>query len=124
MGMIMAVTLNLDPRVVPLTQLDNGVYRVAGTRIPLERVIESHLSGASPEEIVDSFDTLRLADVYSVIGYYLENKNAVEEYLRAQEEEGARAQRAIESSCSPRPGFKEELLRRKSLMESPNVEAG
>src|SRR5437764_683477 len=92
-GQIMAVTLSLEPRVVPLTRLENGVYRVTETRIPLERIIESYRAGATPEEIVDSFDTLRLSDVYTLIGYYLDHKEAVEDYVREQDEEGEKMQR-------------------------------
>jgi uncharacterized protein (DUF433 family) len=111
-GDIMAVILNLDPSAVPLTRLDNGVYRVTGTRIPLERIVEHHRAGETPEQIVDAYDTLRLADVYTIIGYYLDHKEAVEEYVREQDEEGEAMRRMIEAAQPPRPGFKEELLRR------------
>src|SRR5438552_3478292 len=103
----MAITLTLEPRAVPLTRLENGVYRVTETRIPLERIVEYHKAGESPESIVDAFDTLRLADVYAVISYYLEHKEAVEEYLRQQEEAAAALRRMIEASQPQRPGFKE-----------------
>jgi len=117
----MTTILNLEARTVPLTRLDNGVYRVTGARIPLERVIESHRAGATPQEIVDSFDTLRLADVYSLIGYYLDHQKEVEQYLREQEEEGEKVRHLMETAQPARPGFKEELLRRKMLLEDDTV---
>jgi uncharacterized protein (DUF433 family) len=117
----MSVTLNLDPRAVPLTRLENGVYRVTGTRIPLERVIESFNDGASPEEIVGSFDTLRVSDVYTILGYYLDHKEEVEEYLREQNEEAAKMRQMIETAQPPKPGLREELLRR---MEKGNAPTG
>lgn len=118
------MTTILNQSVVPLTRMDNGVYRVSGTRIPLERVIESHKAGATPADIVDSFDTLNLADVYSVIGFYLKNPDAVESYLREREAEAVKLQQAVETSQTPRPEFKKELLRRNALLEAGNAEAG
>jgi uncharacterized protein (DUF433 family) len=120
----MAINLPLEPRVVPLTRLENGVYRVTGTRISLELVVESFQDGATPEEIVDSFDSLRLADVYTILGYYLDHKEDVEQYLREQDEAAEKLRQEIEASQPPRPGFKEELLRRKALVEKRDAEAG
>jgi len=90
----------------------------------LERVIESHKAGATPADIVDSFDTLNLADVYSVIGFYLKNIDAVEAYLREQEAESVKVLRVVEGSQPARPEFKMELLRRNALLEAGNAEAG
>ncbi|HEY7313769.1 MAG TPA: DUF433 domain-containing protein [Gemmataceae bacterium] len=120
----MASNLVLEPLSVPLTRMDNGVYRVTGTRIPLERIVESYKNGATPEGIVDSFDTLRLSDVYRLIGYYLDHREEVERYLREQEEQAEEVRRKIEASQPARPGLKEELLRRKALLEKGNAKTG
>jgi len=119
----MAVILNLDPRPVPLVRSENGVYRVTESRLPLERIVEGYKAGATPEEIVDSFDILRLSDVYTLIGYYLEHKEEVEAYLREQDVEAEAVRREIEAAQPPRPGFKEELLRRKALLEKRDAPA-
>lgn len=116
--------LILEPRPIPLTRLENGVYRVTGTRIPLERIIEEYKDGATPEEIVSSFDTLRLSDVYMLIGYYLDHREEVEQYLREEEKLAEEIRRMIEAAQPPRPGLKEELLRRKALLEKDNAPAG
>jgi uncharacterized protein (DUF433 family) len=118
----MAVILDLQPRAVPLTRLDNGVYRVTGCRIPLERIVEHYQAGATPEQIVEAYDTLRLADVYTLIGYYLDHKEEVEAYLREQDEEAEALRREIEAAQPARPGFREELLRRKALRENANTQ--
>jgi uncharacterized protein (DUF433 family) len=120
----MGSPLPLPPRTVPLTRLENGVYRVTGTRIPLERIVEHFQAGQTPEDIVDCFDTLRLADVYAVIAYYLEHKEEVEEYLREQDAKAEELRRMIETTQPPRPGLKEELLRRKALREQGNAQNG
>jgi len=120
----MISTLLLESRPIPLIRLENGVYRVTGTRIPLERVIEAYKDGATPEEMVDSFDTLRLSDVYTLIGYYLDHREEVEQYLREEEELAGEIRRKIEAVQPPRPGLKEELLRRKALVEKGNAPTG
>jgi uncharacterized protein (DUF433 family) len=117
-------TLAAEPQALPLTRLDNGVYRVTGTRIPLERVIECYKAGLTPEAIVDAYDSLQLADVYTLIGYYLAHTKEVEEYLGQQEEDAEEVRRMIEKAMPPRPGFREELLRRKALREQGNAQAG
>jgi uncharacterized protein (DUF433 family) len=101
--MMISMTLPLEPRAIPLTRLENGVYRVTGTRIPLERIIEEYKDGATPEEIVSSFDTLRLPDVYTLIGYYLDHKEEVEQYLREEEKLAEEIRRKIEAVQSSRP---------------------
>src|SRR4051812_21589826 len=102
----------IAPQPIPLTRIPDGTWRVTGTRIPLERVVESYKQGATPETIVDCFDTLQLADVYAVISYYLNHTEEVEAYLRESEAEAAEIRHQIEARQPPRPGFREELLAR------------
>src|SRR5262249_9465438 len=106
----MSLALDLTPRPVQLTQLECGAYRVTGTRIGLEIVIEEYKDGASPEEIVESFDTLRLADVYTIIGYYLDHTEEVEQHLREEELDAEALRREIEASQPPRAEIRERLL--------------
>ncbi|HEY7156264.1 MAG TPA: DUF433 domain-containing protein [Gemmataceae bacterium] len=121
----MTLTLALEPRAVPLTRLENGVYRVTGTRIPLERIVECYQDGMTPEDIVRDFDTLSLPDVYAVISYYLDHKDAVEEYMRERDKAAEALRRMIEADPSQRPGWREELLARRARMEKDNdVPAG
>lgn len=72
---------------VPLQTDKNGVIRVGGTRVPLETVIHAFQRGATPEQIVISFPVLKLADVYTVIAYYLQQRHSVDEYVRQADEE-------------------------------------
>lgn len=121
----MSSTLVLEPLTIPLVRLENGVYRVTGTRIPLERIVECYQEGMTPEDIVRDFDTLRLADVYIVISYYLDHKEAVEEYMREQKQEAEAIRRMIEASQPRHADLREELLARRARMEKGNdVPAG
>jgi uncharacterized protein (DUF433 family) len=84
-----------DP--VPLRHDLGGVIRVGQTRVTLETVVGSFEDGATPEEIVLHYPTLRLADVYAVIAYYLRHQEDVREYLREREEKGERNRQYAES---------------------------
>src|SRR5207245_8932654 len=104
--------LTVENRTVPLTQDETGRWRVARTRIPLERIVECHKAGITPEGIIEDYDTLRLADVYSVISFYLDHKEDVEEYIRFWDDRAREVEQMVKAAQPPRPGLKEELLAR------------
>jgi len=70
-----------------LTRTKFDEIRLTGSRIGLLHVVRYFNQGASPEMIVARFPTLRLAHVYKVIAFYLDNRGAVEEYIRRSDEE-------------------------------------
>ena len=72
-----------DP--VPITQDDSGMIRINGTRVTLQTLVYAFRQGDSPEQIVESYPVLRLADVYTVIAYYLNRREEVDAYVREQE---------------------------------------
>ena len=63
------------------------------------------------EEIVSHYPVLRLADVYAVIAYYLNNQATVENCLRQQREEAQKTWEQIEAK-SDYQTFRERLLAR------------
>ena len=69
---------------IPLAKGGDGVYRIGGTRVTLDLVIQAFQRGATAEEIVQKFDSLALSDVYQVIGYYLRHREELAEYLDKQ----------------------------------------
>jgi uncharacterized protein (DUF433 family) len=96
--------------------LENGAYRIADTRIPLELVIHSFDEGDTPETIVQDFSSLRLADVYAVLTYYLTHRKEIERYMRETEADVAAIRKEIEAHQPPRPGFGAELRARYEKM--------
>lgn len=123
----MSIELPLSPLPVPLFRLENGVYRVTNTRIALDLVVNQFKAGRSPEQIVESFDSLRLADVYTLIGYYLDHTAEVEHYLQVEEAEAGELRKKIEAFQGPPRVTREILLARKARMEEEarrNAEAG
>ena len=63
--------------------------------------------------------------MYTLIGYYLDHTDEVEQYLRAQGEEADELRRQIEARQGPSPITREVLLERKRRMEEAkrNAEA-
>jgi uncharacterized protein (DUF433 family) len=111
----MALTITSLP--VPLREDAQGVLRVGNTRVTLDTVLTAYKGGAVPEQIVRDFDTLKLADVYAVIGYYLLHRAEVEAYLR----ERRRVAREVRKEAEARfdqTGLKERLLARRKQAQS------
>lgn len=104
--------LDFDRPAVPLRTDAQGVVRVGGRRVTLDTVIGAFRRGATPEEIVQDYSWLQLADVYAVIAFYLQNQPAVEAYLQEQQQKGEATQRQMETLFDPR-GVRERLLARR-----------
>src|SRR2546423_15657834 len=84
-------------QTLPLRLAEDGTIRIADSRVSLDSVVHHYKLGASAEQIAQKFPALDLADIYAAIAYYLNNKEAVEEYLRWQEAQGDEVQGKIES---------------------------
>ena len=81
-------TVDFEPLSVsvPLREDPPGVFRVGKSHVLLELVIHAFKAGATPEAIVQSYDTLSLADVYAVVSRYLADPAPFEGYLRKCDE--------------------------------------
>jgi uncharacterized protein (DUF433 family) len=90
-----SLVIHQDPAPIRIDK--GGAVRVGKTRVTLETVMHSFKGGDSPEDILDSFPTLQLADIYSVIGYYLRHTEEVDEFLRQGEIEAERIRQKIEA---------------------------
>jgi uncharacterized protein (DUF433 family) len=79
--------------IVPLHMDELGVIYVDNTQITFEVIIRAFLNGALPEQIVEVYDELKLADVYAIIVYYLKNIDEMDDYIeRAELESPSRSQ--------------------------------
>jgi uncharacterized protein (DUF433 family) len=64
-----------------------ATYFVRGSRVSLDSIVHSFLSGDSAESIRDNFPTLTLQQVYGAIAYYLGHQAEIDAYLRAGQED-------------------------------------
>lgn len=97
---------------IKLTKTEDGVFRIGNSRVSLDTVIIAFNQGATPEQIVEDYDSLELAEVYAAISYYLQHREEVEKYLAERKIQRETLRRKVESRTDPR-GIRERLLARR-----------
>jgi hypothetical protein len=119
-------TLDFEPLIVavPLREEPPGVFRVGKSRVLLELVLRAFKAGATPEAIVQSYDSLNLADVYAVVSRYLSAPAPFEDYLRQCDEVAAQTRRKIEEFQGPQGNLRAILLARAKAKEEERAQAG
>jgi uncharacterized protein (DUF433 family) len=108
----MAIADTLVATPPPLRLDPNGTLYVGETRVPLDTVVGVYETGMSPEEIVRRYDTLRLADVFGVLSFYLAHREEVEAYLSERRHLAAEV-RAENQARFPTQGSRDKLLARR-----------
>jgi len=88
-----------------------GGIRIGQSRVTLDSVLATYHHGSTPEEIAIQFSVLSLADIYSTIAYYLNNRQFIDSYLeqRHKDAEALRTQRAKNHNL---PELRQRLLNR------------
>jgi uncharacterized protein (DUF433 family) len=107
------LTLTIVAEQPPLVKDADGVIRVGDTRITLDTVVSAFQEGATAEEIVYQYPSLNLADVYAVLGYYLQRQVEVDTYLQRRREQVQVVRESNEARYTPQ-GIRERLLARRS----------
>jgi uncharacterized protein (DUF433 family) len=97
----------------PLKTNADGVVRVGNTRVTLDTVIAVFNQGTTAEEIVYRYPSLRLADVYATIGFYLNHQQEVETYLQQRQQQAQEIRKMNEARFDPQ-GLRDRLLARKA----------
>lgn len=105
------MTLVITAEPVPLTTDTDGVVRVGKTRVTLDTVIKTFQNGATAEEIVYRYPSLKLADVYTTISFYLNHQQEVETYLQ-QRQNQAQIIRKMNEARFDTQGLRDRLIAR------------
>lgn len=98
------------PEGIPLDYDHSGTIRVKGSRVTLDTLVACMQMGDTREEIHEGFPSVTLAQINTILDWYLNNQVEADEYLREQEAEAERIRQWIESQ----PGYmvlREKLLR-------------
>ncbi|MBE9067069.1 DUF433 domain-containing protein [Leptolyngbya cf. ectocarpi LEGE 11479] len=101
----------------PLEVNPDNVVLVGKTRVTLDTVVAIFKQGATAEEIVHRYPTLKLADVYSTIAFYLNHQQMVETYLAERQSQSGTIQQLNEARLDPN-GIRDRLLNRKHAQEA------
>lgn len=107
------MTLAVVAESAPLKTNADGVVRVGNTRVTLDTVIAVFKQGTTAEEIVYRYPSLRLADVYATIGFYLNHQQDVETYLQQRQQQAQEIRKMNEARFDPQ-GLRDRLLARKA----------
>ena len=106
------MSLAIQNEILPFTADSDGVVRIGKTRVTLDTIIRAFSDGATPEEISQQYPTLDLADVYSVIGYYLRRREEIEDYLQRERQQAEKIRMQNETRFDPQ-GIRERLMARR-----------
>lgn len=98
---------------IPLETDSDGVIRVSNTRVTLDTIVQAFGDGATAEEIGQQYPSVPLADIYSVIGYYLRHTAEVDAYVQQRQEQAERVREMNEARFNP-VGVRERLLARQA----------
>ena len=99
----------------PLIRWEDGTIRIQGSRVKLDNIINEFKAGATAEQIQDSFPSAALREIYGAIFYYLENQEAIEQYLRLQSEAEEEGVRFIDDHFD-NTALRERILARRGLL--------
>ena len=105
------MTLVVTAEPVPLKADIDGVVRVGKTRVTLYTVIKTFQNGATAEEIVYRYPSLKLADVYTTISFYLNHQQEVETYLQQRQNQAQTIYKMNEARFDPQ-GLRDRLIAR------------
>ena len=95
---------------IPLVVTEHGTIRIKGSRVSLDSIVHHFKLGATAEQIVQSFPSLRLGDVYSSIAYYLTHRQEMEVYLEQQQAAADGLQGQLEAN----PAYQSEIAELRS----------
>ncbi|MFQ4136947.1 DUF433 domain-containing protein [Nodosilinea sp. PGN35] len=106
----MALAIKAEP--LPLATSSDGTVRVGGTRVTLDTIVAVFKHGATAEEIVHRYPSLKLGDVYASIAFYLNHQEDVEEYLQQRQQQAQEIRQMNEARFDPQ-GLRDRLLARR-----------
>ena len=77
-----------------------GRARIAGKRIPVSSVYRWFLQGCGPEDILEKFDGIALAEIYAAISYALSNLEEITREIEGEDRLTARASQAARAPAA------------------------
>ena len=88
--------------------IDETSIRIKGHRVYIDEVLEKHLQGKEPEEILCCFPKLPLEKIYATLLYYEANKTEVEAYLERVRQQKRKSEKEWQRTQGPTLLFVEE----------------
>jgi uncharacterized protein (DUF433 family) len=105
--------VSLQPPPLPLTEREDGVIRIGGTRVTLDTLVYAFREGCSPEAIAEQYPAVSLSDIYAAISFFLSRQEEVDAYLAENERKSTSVRTENERLLSP-GGVQARLLSRQN----------
>ena len=86
----MTVTIDIGTLIVRTPGICGGRPRIAGRRLSVQQIAVLSQQGLSPQDIVQEYDALTLAQVHAALAYYHANTDEIETYLAEERAESDR----------------------------------
>ena len=74
------------PHIVRNPQVHRGEPTIQGSSITVRTVVERTRLGDTPEQIVEAYPVLTLAQVHDALGYYYDHPGEIERYIQENKE--------------------------------------
>jgi uncharacterized protein (DUF433 family) len=74
------------PYIIRSSQMHHGEPTIDGSSITVRTVIERTRLGDTPEQIVEAYPVLTLAQVHDALAYYYDHPGEIEGYVQANRE--------------------------------------
>lgn len=80
------ITLTDHPHIVRIQGVRGGEPIVRDAYISVRAIVERTRLGETPEQILEAYEKLTLAQVYDALSYYHDHTDEIEGYIHANEE--------------------------------------
>ena len=87
---------------VPIAVDEKGFWRVEGTRVGVDVILQQYLDGASADQIAEDFPSVIPCQIYGIIAYYLQHRDEVNAYLKEAENKASVLRDRIDSESGNR----------------------
>lgn len=81
------LAVDIGEMIVASPNIRRNRPRIAGTGVTVQRIVLLYKMGLSPEEIMDEFGHLCLAQVHAGLAYYHANREQIEAWIGADQAE-------------------------------------
>ena len=85
------------PYVVCSPRMHRGEPTISGSAITVRTVVERTRLGDTPEQIVEAYPVLTLAQVYDALGYYYDHSGEIEGHIQENREALWRTNQSVSS---------------------------
>ncbi len=83
----MVTTVNIGTLIVSTPDVCQGRPRITEKRFSVEQIATLTKEGLSPEQILQEYNFLTLAEVHAALAYYYSNQEQIEQYLAEETSE-------------------------------------